>query len=222
MKVIADAAMTAIEAGEALVTGAVEITPRDPLLDPIRVWGGYGVLQIDGDDYLPLGDRGFAQQTSGVIGGVAQSMTLVLSGIESAALSVLDPDEVKAASVIIYRLIFASDGKTLLDAHLFDRGRGDAVDTVETVGGSAAIKFMVESAARGLGRSGARQRSDADQRLINADDGYFKFTAYAAEKSLYWGGKKPARAGDALGGGGLGAAVGDAIGLSPSFGSNFG
>lgn len=214
MKTIADAAMAAIEAGDALVTGAVQITPRDEDLDPARVWGGYGVLQIDGNDYLPLGDRGFAQQTAGAIGGVAQGMTLTLSGVEAAALALLDPDEVKGAGVIIYRLIFASDGQTLLDAHLFDRGRGDTLDTIETIGGGAAIKFMVESAARGLGRSGARQRSDPDQRLINEDDGYFKNTAYAFEKSLYWGGKKPSRAGDALGGGSeLGDVVAEGLGL---------
>jgi hypothetical protein len=74
---------------------------------------------------------------------------------------------------------------------VFDRGRGDALDTVETIGGPAVVNLAVESAARGLGRSGARMRSDPDQRLINPDDGYFKNTAYAGEKMLYWGGKKP-------------------------------
>jgi hypothetical protein len=193
VKTLATDALTAIEAGEVIVTGAARITPRDPLLDPILVWGGYGVITNDGDDYLPLGDRGFAQQNVGAIGSVAQGMTLTLSGVESAALSLLDVDEVRGASVTVYRLIFASDGKTLLDWHVFDRGRGDAVDTVETIGGAAAIQYAVESAARSLGRSLARQRSDSDQRLINANDGYFKNTGYAPEKMLYWGGKKPAR-----------------------------
>jgi hypothetical protein len=87
------------------------------------------------------------------------------------------------------------------------------VDTVETIGGAAAIRASVESAARALGRSGARQRSDPDQRLINATDGYFKFTAYAAEKSLYWGGKKPSRVGDAMGSGGVGDVIGGALGV---------
>lgn len=199
MKTLTADAMTAIEAGEALVTGALQITPRDEDLDPIRLWGGYGDFEIDGEVYQPIGDRGFAQQTAGAIGGVAQGLTLGISGVEAAALALLDPDEVKRASVVVYRLIFASDGTTLLDAHLFDRGRIDKVETVETVGGTALINVAVESAARGLGRSGARQRSDSDQRLINADDGYFKFTAYAAEKSLYWGGEKPAHAATALG-----------------------
>jgi hypothetical protein len=100
--------------------------------------------------------------------------------------------------VVLYRLIFASDCKTLLDWHVFERGRGDALTTDETIGGEAAINFAVESAARGLGRSGARQRADSDQRLINANDGYFKNTAYAGEKMLYWGGKKPTNAGEAV------------------------
>jgi hypothetical protein len=193
MKSIAAPAMAAIEAGEALVTGAVEIVPRDPLGTPIRVWGGYGTVTIGADDYLGLGNSAIAQQTNGAIGGVAQGLTLTLSGVEPDALALLDADEVKGASVVLYRLIFASDGKTMLDAHVFDRGRIDTVETEEVIGGPAAINASVESAARGLGRSGARMRADSDQRLISATDGYFKFTGYAPEKMLYWGGKKPSR-----------------------------
>jgi hypothetical protein len=56
----------------------------------------------------------------------------------------------------------------------------------------------VESAARALGRSGARMRADPDQRLISSTDGYFKFVDIAAEKMLYWGGKVPTNAGSAI------------------------
>jgi len=65
----------------------------------------------------------------------------------------------------------------------------------------------LETAARGLGRRGARMRSDADQRLLDPADGFFKHISYAAEKNLYWGGKRPARAGSALPGGGGGWSV---------------
>lgn len=207
MKTIAPAAMAAIEAGEAIVTGAAKITPRDAGT-PILVWGGHGPITFGGDTYKGLGDRALAQQTAGAVGGVAQGLSLSVSGVEAAALALLDADEVKAASVVLHRLIFASDGKTLLDAHVFDRGRVDAVNTEEVIGGPAAISLAVESAARGLGRSGARMRSDPDQRLINPLDGYFKFTAYAGEKMLYWGGKKPARTADAVGGSSSGGSSG--------------
>lgn len=182
---------------------------------PIRLWGGHGTLVIDSDDFTGIGARGLAQRNGGAIGGIAQGMTLTLSGIEPAALVLLDAEEIRQASVVLYRLIFASDGKTLLDAHVFDRGRVDTVETDETIGKEAAINVAVESTARGLGRLGARMRADSDQRLIDSDDGYFKNTAYAGQKTLYWGGKKPARSGSALSGsatGGTTVSVGSPTG----------
>jgi hypothetical protein len=180
----------------------------------IRLWGGHGVISFGGNDYLPLGDRAFAQQTAGAIGGIAQGYTLGISGVEADALALLDPAEVKGASVVLYRLIFASDGQTLLDAHVFDRGRGDTLESVETVGGPAVVNYAVESSARGLGRSLSRQRADYDQRLIDSNDGYFRNVAYAGEKMLYWGGKKPSRSGAAVAGSGTGSTGGSSIGQS--------
>jgi hypothetical protein len=195
VKTIETAAMDAIAAGEAIVTGAAEIYPVGGG-DPLRLWGGHGPITPPsiGEVFRGLGDRALVQQTTGAVGGTAQGMVLSVSGVEPAALALLDPAEVKSASVIVYRAIFASDGKTLLDWHVFDRGRVDTVDSQEVIGGAATISLNVESAARGLGHSGARQRSDADQRLIDRTDGYFKNTGYAPEKMLYWGGKKPSRA----------------------------
>lgn len=175
---------------------------------PLRVWGGYGDLTIAGDVYRGIGGRGFAQRTAGALAGVAQGLTLGVSGIEAAALELLDGDEIRAASVVVRRLIFAADGKTLLDAHVFDRGRVDAVNSDETIGGTADISVAMESAARGLGRSGARMRSDSDQRLISPSDGYYKNTAYAGQKDLYWGGTRPVRSGSAGGAGPVAGTIG--------------
>lgn len=173
-----------VERGVAIGTG-----------DPIRVWGGGGPIEIDGETYQGIGHHGLAQQTAGAVGGFAQGLQLTLSGIEPYLLEHFDGDEVKGASVVIRRLIFGPDGKTLLDASVWDRGRVDTAETSETIGGSAAIVLAVETAARGLGSSGARQRSDSDQRLINPNDGYFKNTAFAGQKKLYWGGRRPVSAG---------------------------
>lgn len=192
MKTIAPAAMTAIAAGEAIVTGALQITPRTAA-PVIRLWGGYGPIVLGGHSFKGIGDRAMGQRTANAMGGIAQGITLTLSGIEPAALALLDPDEVKGSSNVLYRLIFGPDGKTLLDWAVFERGRGDALTSDETIGGPAAISFAIESAARGLGRSGVRLRSDPDQRLIDPNDGYFRNCAYAGEKMLYWGGKLPSR-----------------------------
>jgi hypothetical protein len=169
--------------------------------DPIFVWGGFGPLTIAGNVFQGVGDRGLAQQGSGAIGGVAQGMTLGLSGIEPEALALLDDAAtLKGAATVIYRLIFGPDGKTLLDAHVFDRGRLDTLDSEAEVGAGAAIIAAIESTARSLGRSLARLRSDSDQRTISSSDGYFQQTGYAWQKELYWGGKKPARSATAVGG----------------------
>jgi hypothetical protein len=180
--------------------------------DPLRLWGGYGPLAIAGNDFAGVGDHAMAQQTAGAIGGVAQGMTLGLSGIETEVLALLDDaPQFRGAAVVIYRLIFAADGKTLLDAHVFDRGRLDTIDSDAVVGGEATISAAVESTARSLGRSLARLRSDSDQRLILLSDGYFDQTAYAWQKELYWGGKKPSRTASAVGGtssAGTGSALG--------------
>lgn len=197
MKTLAPAAMAAIKAGEAIVSGAVEIVPRDGGT-VIRLWGGFGPITFGGNTYQGVGAHGLAQQTSGAIGGVAQGFTLTLSGIDPKALALVDPAEVKGALVTLYRLIFAVDAKTLLDWAIFDRGRGDTLTADETIGADAAINFVVESAARALGRSGARMRADPDQRLISSTDGYFKFVDIAAEKMLYWGGQVPANAGSVI------------------------
>lgn len=174
-----------------------EIIPVEPgvVEAALRVWGGYGPIELDGEVYEGVGDRGLAQRTGGAVGGIAQGIELVLSRVEPELLVLLDADEIRGGAVILRRLIFASDGKTLLDYDIWDRGRVDTVSTVETVGGQATIKVGVESAARGLGRSGHRMRADSDQRLINPNDGYFRKTSYAGEKMLYWGGKKPGRTG---------------------------
>lgn len=197
MKSFSAAAMAAIQRGDAIVAGAVEIM-SDP---PVRVWGGYGILSIDGNNYDPIGDRGLAQEGSAAIGSAAGNITLTLSGIEPDVIALLNAGEVIRAPVTIWRLIFDGTGTALLDAQIFERGQVDRITVSETIGGVASIQVAVETAARGLGRKGGRMRTDADQRLIKANDGFFKNVAFAAEKTLYWGGKRPANAGRALGGG---------------------
>lgn len=194
MKSFSEPALAAIAAGTAIYVGAIEIL-CDP---PVRVWGGHHTIDIDGWPYLPAADRGMVNVTGGALGSAATNVDLTLSGIDPETLALLDADDVRRAPATLYRLIFAGDGSALLDIEIYQRGRLDQISSIETVGGTATVKAMLETAARGLGRRGGRMRSDADQRLVKADDGFFKHVSYAAEKQLYWGGKRPATAGSAL------------------------
>lgn len=135
------------------------------------------------------------------MGGIAQNTTLSLSGIEPDLLALLDPAEIKGAPVTVWSLVFDTSGTVLLDAFVYRRGRVDRIPVRETSGGTATISVEVESPGRGLGRRTGRLRADADQRLIDPNDGGMRRVSFAASKTLYWGGRRPATAGSALGGG---------------------
>lgn len=197
MKIIAAAALEALDKGEAIVAGAVEIGCAPPL----RIWGGWSELTFDGRTFDPVGDRSLVQVAGGALGDAAQSISLSLSGIDAETLALLDAAEVARAPTILWRLIFSSDGNTLLDYHVWSRGSLDQLLREEEVGGTATITTQLETPARGLGRRGARMRSDADQRLVDPNDGFFKNTAFAGEKTLYWGGRRPSNAAAVLVGG---------------------
>ncbi len=196
MKSISAPALQALADGTAIVVGAVEVA-SDP---PVRVWGGNGPIEIGGNAFDPIGDRSLVQVAGGALGSSAQGITLSLSGIEEHVLELLDADEVEQASATLWRLIFAGDGRTLLDAHVWARGRLDELVREDDVGGTSTLSASLETAARGLGRGGGRMRTDADQRLVKPNDGFFRKVAFAGELTLYWGGRKPANAASALGG----------------------
>lgn len=200
MKALTPEALAALEAGTALVSGAVEIacTP------PVRVWGGHHEIELGGETFLPIGDRGLVQVAGGALGDAAQNITLTLSGIDPETAALLDATGLGGAPAVLWRLIFNQAGNTLLSADVWARGRLDTISREEEIGGTAKITAQIETAAKGLGRRGARMRSDADQRLIDPADGFFKNVSYAAEKTLYFGGRKPARAGSSLPGVGPG------------------
>lgn len=198
MKIFSDEATAAILKGGAVTSGAVDIM----VTPPIRVWGGYGELEIDGNVYDGIGAAGLASVSGGALGGAEQNVTLELSGVEPEVIAMFDASTLRRVTTVIRRLIFDSSGTMLLHAEVFTRGTLDQVPIEETPGGTSTIKAMVETAARGLGRRGGRMRTDADQRLIKGDDGGFRSIAYAGQKNLYWGGKRPATAANALGGSG--------------------
>ncbi len=197
MKTISAAAKAALADGTAIVVGAVKIETT-PV---IRIWGGNGQLSLPGEPlpFLPVPDRSLVQVAGGALGGAAQAITLTLSGIDPETIAVDDSDSAAGAATTLWRLIFSGDGTVLLGVNVWARGRLDELVREDEVGGTATISAMLETAARGLGRRGSRMRSDADQRLVKANDGFFKNVSFAGEKTLYWGGRMPATARAVLG-----------------------
>ncbi|MGW8204408.1 hypothetical protein ACWGM0_17915 [Sphingomonas bisphenolicum] len=191
MKSYTDAALAAYADGTAMSIGAIEIH-CDP---PFFAAGGDGKLSMvasDGvtRDFIGLGANALVEVGGGALGGAAQNITLTLSGVDPDVIAAVNTAAVRGSPVVVWELTFDGSGQTLLDAHIFARGSADRLPRSEQPGGTASIKVMVETAANGLGRRGSRMRTDADQRMIKANDGACKHVSYAGEKTLYWGGKR--------------------------------
>lgn len=196
MKSIAPAALQALDSGKNIIAGAVAIAANPP----VNVWSGHGPINIDGIDFDPIADKGLVRTAGGALGSAARNIDMTLSGIDQETLALLDASEVKDAPTTIYRLIFDESGTELLDWDIWSRGQLDTLLSDFEIGGEAALRATLETAAIALGRRGGRMRSDADQRLIDPLDGFFKNVAFAGEKQLYWNGRRPVRAGTAVGG----------------------
>lgn len=196
MKVINEAALAALESGEAIVTGAVRIG----LAAPARFWGGDGSRVIGGEAYVGVGSQASVEVSGGTLGGRAEGAQMTLSGVDPLVASAVDFRALRGVPVVLWWLIFNSTGRILLDEIVYLRGRVDSAPKTETVGGTAIITLGVEGSARGLGRRSERMRTDADQNLILAGDTAMKRVSFAGDKVLYSGGKPPARAGQVLGG----------------------
>lgn len=196
MRIYSEAAQAALEEGTALAIGAVRL---ELTTGPWRVWGGFGPLVLDGETYIGIGDRGLVSVAGGQLGGAEQGATLSLSGVDPDAIALVDTLAVRGAPAVLWELLFDQSGANLLDAHVALRGRCDRMPIEDEVGGGSTITLMIEGAVRGLGKRSGRRRTDADQRLIDGDDGGFKAVSYAGEVTLNWGGKPPVRAGSALG-----------------------
>lgn len=192
MKLFSDAAKAALEAGQVVVSGAVEIAQADGT--SFSAWGGDGLLTIGDTEFVGLGDAALAQASAGALGDAAQNVELSLSGVQPDVAARVQLGLLRRAATIVHRLIFDSSGTQLLDQHVFSRGRIDTANTDETPGDTATITAQVESAAKSLGRAGGRMRTDADQRLIDASDVGFAKVSYAGDIVLYWGGKIPTTA----------------------------
>lgn len=205
MKDFGDPARAAILEGTAMSVGAVEVLTTP---EPFRVWGGHGELTFESMTFTGIGDRGLVSASAGAMGGAEQNVTLKISGVEPAALDLLDAPSARRAPTAVWRLIFDGSGTQCLSQPVFTRGRLDQLPVEETPGGTATISAVIEGAARGLGRSGGRMRSDADQRLIDPDDDGLKAVSFMAQTAIYWGGKLPQQAAQ-LGGGFTGGIFGD-------------
>ncbi len=200
MKLFSAEATAALQSGDVMSVGAVKLATDTP----VRVWGGFGTITLDGEVYEGIGDRGLVEVAGGSLGAAADGAQLTLSQVDPYIAATVDLAALRGVPVILWRLLFNGAGSRLLHPAVFLRGSVDKATRDDTIGGKGSIVVMVEGPARGLGRRSERMRSNADQQLIKPGDTGFSRVSYAGTKTIYWGGQPPARAGSAFGGSGPG------------------
>jgi hypothetical protein len=192
MKTLPTEALDALDGRELIHAAAVKFAFEEP----IRLWSGYGNLEINSEIYEGAGAAALITPTSSSIGGANDGLTIDVSGLDPATAQLTEDTDYHQKPITIYRLIFAPDTRTLLGATAFLRGRVDSIVITETIGEQSSLQIQVEGPRRDMNRSGSRLRSDTDQRALGGDAG-LKHVGTASRKTLTWG-NKPATAGNVI------------------------
>lgn len=111
------------------------------------------------------------------------------------------------APAILYQAYFNPDTRALIMVERVARRRIDTIDHVETVGGGAELIANLQPLNLDNPGRGFMVYGDADQRLIDPDDGALSFAATAGTQTIDWG-RLPSAPVAAQGGGGRGGFFG--------------
>lgn len=157
--------------GAQLNTGPIALvyTPTDP---GITYKGAYGLGQISAVTDKP---------------GEVQGITVELHGADAARISLAldDADVVQGTPVTIRTAIIDTSTYQILDAPVEWTGTMDTMRIAED-GTTAAISVTCESRAVDLLRGSVWMYTNADQRLVSATDGAFKYVVDQIDKPIVW------------------------------------
>jgi hypothetical protein len=153
------------------------------------IWNDSYALTSGGVTYNPasfqIGEIGSRSGLS------SEQVEVLLSYLTPNIGSIMDGIGWHQRPVVISRAYLDDAGAVL---HILPRFAGflDAAPVSDEANGTASMTLSAESNNRELQRATERVRSDADQRLVSATDGFFKHTtASAVDSNIYWGRKGP-------------------------------
>lgn len=160
--------------------------------------GRFGIFDDDynlawgGDTYVGAAGRFTMQIPPGAADLSIRGLTITISALDSAALAWVTSQEYSQRPMFAALAFIATDTPQVVAVKTWFVGFIDTVIWQERIDGQARLVVRCESASRELDRSGARNRSDADQRSLDATDGFFKHTVGAIATDVEWGANDPA------------------------------
>lgn len=153
------------------------------------IWNGAYPLVISEVTYAPLAGNMVIPPIDSTTEMDAEVLEVRLSGLSPAVRDVLDGLGWHQRPAVLL-LAFCNDAGSVTHAIPRFSGFMDSITITDAVDDTSEISLMIESNNRGLYRSSTRLASDADQRAVSANDGFFKYRAAAnTDVQMYWGRK---------------------------------
>jgi hypothetical protein len=160
------------DGAEGLWTGAHNVTSDE--VNYVKTAGSMAIDAIDASSDLD-----------------ANELRVTLSGVLSSVRQVLDGFDWHQRAATVF-LAFLDEAGNVMHAMPTFSGFLDKLSIADASDNVATIEALIESNNRELSRSYGRTRSDADQRSVSADDGFFKYTTAAnTDVQIAWGRKGP-------------------------------
>lgn len=191
-------------ARDAIISGAIAL--RTAVY--FEVGAGYGlfddIYDITFSSRTFIGRAGQFQVTpsfASVTDGSVHALDVVFSGVNPTVYPFIFAEAWHQKPMQVYRVIINPFTLAVLDTSVWFSGYLDAAPVEEAAGGDTTLTVRCESTSRDLERPGTATRSEASQRRINANDGFFKHVAKMRTLELWWGQVPPKTAGGTGGGG---------------------
>lgn len=171
---------------------AVRIMARfDLTTGAVGIWNDTYDVSLGGVTYTALGPNLQLAPISSRSQLGSEQVELTASHVSPDVGSIIDGIDWAQQPATIFRA-FLDDAGAVLHAQTFFSGFLDHVTIADAADDTATVRMLIESNNRELSRANGRLRSDNDQRLIGANDGFFKHAvASAVDSEIYWGRKGP-------------------------------
>ena len=156
-----------------------------------RVWGGYGILIIDGWQFVGTGALGGISTISESTENKATGISLNLSGIPNDALAAALRQKYQGKSCTIYMGALSgndtSGSRGLVGSPIvLFRGKTDRM-SINMGPDTSSISVTVENRMIDLERSRVRRYTTEDQKFYHPGDNGFKFVTSIQDKEVPWG-----------------------------------
>jgi len=183
-RTVTSAVNTEFTAAELSPFFAVELDFDD---GTIRLWTGYGTIQIDGNDYLSGGDILSLSEIRENGEVQANGVTIALSGLDTGLIASALTTAYQGRACNVYVGVLSDAGAVIADPIKIFAGKMDLM-TVEDNGSSCEITIGAEGRMIDLERSRARRYTSEDQKIDYPDDLGLDFIAGLQDKQVVWGG----------------------------------